>query len=129
MNNRILIILLLGTLAWFNRKTPLLGGSDNDELLVALLMSAFSLSPIILWVARGLKGVPTFELFCFGHFNYYVVPYLGATPVFMRMSSASISARAITGMLSSRARTTSGFENFTADEITTTSTSGATRSA
>ncbi len=47
----------------------------------------------------------------------------------MRISSASISARGITGIFSSRARTTSGFANLTADEMTTTSTFGPTRSA
>jgi len=47
----------------------------------------------------------------------------------MRISSASISARGITGIFSSRARTTSGFENLTADEMTTTSVRGPTRSA
>ena len=45
-----------------------------------------------------------------------------AIPVFMRISSASISARGITGTWSSLARTTSGFGILTADEITTTST-------
>ncbi len=44
-----------------------------------------------------------------------------AMPYFMRISSASISARGMIGTLSSRARTTSGFENVTADEMTRTS--------
>ena len=49
-----------------------------------------------------------------------VLPCVPATamPYFMRISSASISARGITGIFSSRARTTSGFENVTADEMT-----------
>ena len=52
-----------------------------------------------------------------------VLPCVPATamPNFMRISSASISARAITGMRSSRARATSGFAILTAEEMTTTS--------
>ena len=55
-----------------------------------------------------------------------VLPCVPATamPYFRRISSASISARGMTGILSARACTTSGFEYFTADEITTTSMSG-----
>ena len=51
-----------------------------------------------------------------------VFPWLPATatPYFMRMSSASISARGITGICRSLAAITSGLENFTAVEITTT---------
>ena len=54
-----------------------------------------------------------------------VLPCVPATamPYFMRISSASISARGITGIFSSRARTTSGFEYVTAEEMTSTSTS------
>ena len=44
-----------------------------------------------------------------------------ATPYFMRMSSASISARGITGMQASSAARSSGFVAGTADENTTTS--------
>ena len=45
-----------------------------------------------------------------------------ATPSFaIRSNSPSISARAITGIFISRARATSGLENFIADEITTAS--------
>ena len=45
-----------------------------------------------------------------------------ATPSFaIRSNSPSISARAITGILSSRARETSGFENLIAEEMTTAS--------
>ena len=60
-----------------------------------------------------------------------VLPCVPATamPYFMRISSASISARGITGIFSSRARTTSGFENVTADEMTTTSTRSSTCAA
>ena len=46
-----------------------------------------------------------------------------AMPYFMRISSASISARGITGMPRSRAETTSGLSGCTALEITTTSVS------
>ena len=51
-----------------------------------------------------------------------VFPWLPATamPYFMRMSSASISAPGITGIFRSLAAITSGLENFTAVEITTT---------
>ena len=52
-----------------------------------------------------------------------------ATPSFRRISSASISARGITGMPRSLAAITSGLFFFTALEVTTTSTSGATFSA
>ena len=60
-----------------------------------------------------------------------VLPCVPATamPYFMRISSASISARGMTGILSSRARTTSGFANATADEMTTTSTPSSTWAA
>ena len=44
-----------------------------------------------------------------------------ATPYFIRISSASISARGITGIRRRRASTTSGLSSPTADEITTTS--------
>ncbi len=44
-----------------------------------------------------------------------------ATPYFMRMSSASISARGMTGMRLSRAFITSTLSSRTADEMTTTS--------
>ena len=56
-----------------------------------------------------------------------VLPWLPATamPYFMRMSSASISARGITGICRSLAASTSGFENFTAVEITTTESASA----
>ena len=50
-----------------------------------------------------------------------VLPCVPATamPSFaIRNNSPSISARAITGIFSSRARATSGFENFIADEMT-----------
>ncbi len=52
-----------------------------------------------------------------------VLPWVPAIamPCFMRISSASISARGITGILSSRARTTSGFAKATAEEMTSTS--------
>ena len=53
-----------------------------------------------------------------------VLPWVPATATptrAIRSNSPSISARAITGILSSRARTSSGLENFTADEITTAS--------
>ena len=51
-----------------------------------------------------------------------VLPWLPATatPYFMRISSASISARGITGMFRRRASNTSELVNFTAVEITTT---------
>ena len=49
-----------------------------------------------------------------------------AMPYFMRISSASISARGMTGILSSRARATSGLANATADEMTSTSTPSST---
>jgi hypothetical protein len=52
-----------------------------------------------------------------------------ATPHFMRMSSASISARGMTGTFNARACTISGFEYLTAEEITTTSTPGCTACA
>ena len=45
----------------------------------------------------------------------------------MRISSASISARGMTGIFSARACTTSGLEYFTAEEMTTTSMSGVDR--
>lgn len=44
-----------------------------------------------------------------------------ATPYFIRISSASISARGITGICSCRAVTTSGLSAFTAEDTTTTS--------
>ena len=51
-----------------------------------------------------------------------VLPWLPATatPNFMRISSASISARGITGIWRRRASSTSGLEYLTAVEITTT---------
>src|SRR5581483_6141793 len=60
-----------------------------------------------------------------------VFPCVPATaiPYFIRMSSASISARGMTGIFSSRARTTSGFANVTAEEMTRTSMSSATCAA
>jgi hypothetical protein len=75
------LVLLLGLIAWFNRKAPLLD-SGTDEILIVLLMAVLSLGPIILWVVRGLNGVPAFELYCFGHFNYYVLPYIQGSPAF-----------------------------------------------
>ena len=47
-----------------------------------------------------------------------VLPWLPATamPYFMRMSSASMSARAITGTFASRAAFSSGLSCFTAEE-------------
>ena len=58
-----------------------------------------------------------------------VLPCVPATamPYFRRISSASISARGITGILSARACTTSGLEYFTAEEMTTTSMPGVHR--
>ncbi len=44
-----------------------------------------------------------------------------ATPYFMRMSSASISARGMTGMWPARALATSTLASRTAEEMTTTS--------
>ena len=52
-----------------------------------------------------------------------------AMPYFMRISSASISARGMTGIFSSRARITSGLEKVTAEEMTRTSTLSSTCSA
>jgi hypothetical protein len=51
-----------------------------------------------------------------------VLPCVPATeiPVLPRMSSASISARGITGIPSRRASATSGLAGFTAEEVTTT---------
>ena len=51
-----------------------------------------------------------------------VFPWEPATamPYFMRISSASISPRGMTGILALRAATTSGLSPFTALEITTT---------
>ena len=46
-----------------------------------------------------------------------------ATPYLSRMSSASISARGMTGTLRARASTTSGLSRRTAEEVTTTSAS------
>ncbi|MBS1111466.1 MAG: hypothetical protein H6Q88_3458 [Anaeromyxobacteraceae bacterium] len=46
-----------------------------------------------------------------------------AMPCFSRISSASISARGMTGILRRRASTTSGLSRRTAEEITTTSAS------
>ena len=46
-----------------------------------------------------------------------------AMPYFRRISSASISARGITGIWRARAATTSGLSDCTADETTTTSAS------
>ena len=57
-----------------------------------------------------------------------VLPCVPATamPYLRRINSASISARGMTGIIRSRARTTSGLANFTAEEMTTTSVSGST---
>ena len=54
-----------------------------------------------------------------------VLPWAPATAMlyFMRMSSASISARWMTGTKRSVASSTSGLSGLTAEEITTTSTS------
>jgi len=46
-----------------------------------------------------------------------------ATPYLSRMSSASISARGMTGTLRARASSTSGLSRLTAEEVTTTSAS------
>ncbi len=52
-----------------------------------------------------------------------VLPWLPAmaTPYLRRISSASISARGMTGVLRALATTTSGLSRFTAEEMTTTS--------
>ena len=85
MKNKLAVFTVFGFLFWANRHSSVFS-LGLGETLTALLLLAITVAPTILWLIRGMRGLPILELFCLAHFVYYAYPILATKPEYMDFS-------------------------------------------